>query len=95
MPQITPDNVTNRSVVRVVAGSRSMFVLDFIVAAIANADTVDVSGQVSVCDGAWFQLEGAAVLPVGITQSGTGGTTLTFTKDVAGQHGKLFVVGTP
>lgn len=91
-----PDNVTSGVVERIVLGSVTLFILDFITENLDDGDTVDVSNLVSVCKGAWMQgTTDAQTSAPGIVLSGTGNTTLTFDITVANWNGRVFVLGTP
>lgn len=91
-----PDNITAGRIERIVVGSRSMYILEFITENLDDADTVDVSSLLSSCEGAWIQPVGKAqTAHVGIALSGTGNGTLTFAMDVANLNGRVFIIGTP
>lgn len=91
-----PDNITNHSIERIVQGSRSMYILEFLTENLDDTDTVDVSSLLSSCEGAWMQgtTDGQTSAP-GIARSGTGNTTLTFDITVANWNGLVFIIGTP
>lgn len=87
----TPDTTS----ARIVLGSWSLTVLDFSSTNLDNADTIDVSPYVSVCDAVLFQADADFANAPGLARSGTGNTTITVATSTANLTGQLFVLGTP
>lgn len=85
----TPDSVEER----VVAGSRSLFILVFSTTTVATGDTVDLSPYCTSVVGADFVPTTAVA--TGVALSGAGNQTATIAVASGTPVGRLFVWGTP